>query len=207
MMGKILGELKNDFRETQVMWKDTPYKHIPNLLTLARILLTPFILYLLFMKNYWGAGILTVLALCTDALDGFLSKKILHAKSELGRKLDAIADKFLVMSIIISTIPNSPFILCPILIGECIISFLNIGSHYHGTWVKTLEWGRMKMIILSITVASAVCAYFISNFIWITYFVGTLTILLQVICIIKYYHIFMENKKEISHISNSTYKS
>lgn len=205
-MGKIFGELKKDFWETQVMWKATPYKHIPNLLTLLRILLTPFILYFLLIRDYYFAGILTVIALFTDALDGFLSKKVLHAKSEFGRKLDTIADKFLIMSVIISTIPNCPFILLPLLIGELIIAFLNIGSHYHGTWVKTLEWGRVKMILLSITVASTVCTYFISKLIWLTYFIGTFTILLQVICIIKYYHIFIGNKKVVSPISHSTYK-
>ncbi|MEX0671719.1 MAG: CDP-alcohol phosphatidyltransferase family protein [Candidatus Babeliales bacterium] len=71
---------------------------IPTLLTLARIAVTPCIIFAM-VYQYWGIAFsLFVFAAITDLLDGFLAR-ILDQKSLLGACLDPIADKLLTLSV------------------------------------------------------------------------------------------------------------
>jgi cardiolipin synthase len=67
-------------------------KQLPNLLTAARLLAVPYILYLLWMGNYQTALIWFSIAGITDVLDGFLARR-LRVTSKMGALLDPIADK------------------------------------------------------------------------------------------------------------------
>jgi phosphatidylglycerophosphate synthase len=63
----------------------------PNIITASRIALTPVVLASAIMgERSWFIGLLA-LALSTDVLDGYLARR-LNAHSQLGRKLDSIAD-------------------------------------------------------------------------------------------------------------------
>lgn len=77
--------------------------NLPNLLTLARILAIPVICWLLVAGGdtlRWIAFGLYVIAAITDWLDGYLARK-LDQGSPLGRMLDPIADKLLVLALLI----------------------------------------------------------------------------------------------------------
>lgn len=69
-------------------------KRIPNLLTAARLLAAPYILYLLWTGEYRTAIVWFAIASVTDVLDGFLARRF-QADSRLGALLDPIADKLL----------------------------------------------------------------------------------------------------------------
>ncbi len=65
--------------------------NIPNILSTLRIIIAPILLYLAWFghKNYFIIFLVT--ALLTDALDGFLARK-LNATTKTGAKLDSIGD-------------------------------------------------------------------------------------------------------------------
>ena len=71
-----------------------------NFITIARILLAPIILVFLIFGNYLVCVLLFFLAGLTDYYDGYLARKY-NAESELGEILDPIADKILVVFILI----------------------------------------------------------------------------------------------------------
>ena len=71
-----------------------------NLITVARIFLAPIILIFLIFGNYLVCVLLFFLAGLTDYFDGYLARKY-NAESELGEILDPIADKILVVFILI----------------------------------------------------------------------------------------------------------
>ena len=71
-----------------------------NFMTIARMLLAPIILVSLIFSNYLICVILFFLAGLTDYFDGYLARKY-NAESELGEILDPIADKILVVFILI----------------------------------------------------------------------------------------------------------
>ena len=75
--------------------------NIPNTVTVGRILLVPFVVWAIIVGKYQLAFWLFVAAGISDAVDGFLAKR-LGAQSEFGAYLDPLADKALLMSIYIT---------------------------------------------------------------------------------------------------------
>lgn len=76
---------------------------LPNLLTLARITVIPVIVALLYIAADWArwTALLLYMAACaTDYLDGYLARARGEV-SPLGRFLDPIADKLLVVAVIV----------------------------------------------------------------------------------------------------------
>lgn len=71
--------------------------NIPNILTLARIFLTPMLVWFLIGNHVELAFCVFVSAGFTDALDGLLAR-ILDQKSRLGSFLDPLADKLLLVT-------------------------------------------------------------------------------------------------------------
>ena len=74
---------------------------VPNLITLGRILLVPVVVWAITAGEMGLAFVLFLLAGISDAVDGFLAKRFAMT-SELGRYLDPLADKVLVVSIYVA---------------------------------------------------------------------------------------------------------
>ncbi len=67
-------------------------KHIPNILTIARFFLIPFIIYFIVVDNYPLAFAFLVLSGLTDVLDGFIARKF-NFITNFGKLIDPLADK------------------------------------------------------------------------------------------------------------------
>jgi cardiolipin synthase len=75
--------------------------NIPNIITLARIILVPVIVWAIASNQMEIAFAVFVLAGISDAVDGFLAKRF-NMASELGALLDPLADKALLVSIYVA---------------------------------------------------------------------------------------------------------
>jgi cardiolipin synthase len=75
--------------------------NLPNLITLIRILLVPFIIWLIISDQFLAAFAFFILAGVSDGADGYIAKHFQLA-TELGAYLDPIADKLLLVSIYLS---------------------------------------------------------------------------------------------------------
>jgi cardiolipin synthase len=73
----------------------------PNLITIARLLLVPIVVVAISSGQWLIAFVLFAAAGVSDAVDGFLARR-LNMRSELGAYLDALADKALLVSIYVS---------------------------------------------------------------------------------------------------------
>lgn len=73
----------------------------PNLITLARMLMTPLAVMMIISQQFLPAFLIFVLAGVSDAIDGFIAKNF-ELRSELGAYLDPLADKALLISIYVS---------------------------------------------------------------------------------------------------------
>lgn len=72
--------------------------NVPNMLTLARILAVPLTIWLILSEAWQLAFWLFALAGATDALDGYLARR-LNQRTDIGAYLDATADKALLVSV------------------------------------------------------------------------------------------------------------
>ncbi len=74
---------------------------LPNVITLARLMAVPLVVWLL-LGGYFRAGFWAILAATmSDAVDGFLARR-LNKQSRLGAVLDPIADKVLLVGIFVT---------------------------------------------------------------------------------------------------------
>ena len=74
---------------------------LPNLFTILRLALTPFVALAILSGDYTRAIVLCFLAGLSDGVDGLLARKLGQA-SQFGAYLDPIADKILLSAVYIS---------------------------------------------------------------------------------------------------------
>jgi cardiolipin synthase len=75
--------------------------NLPNLITLARILMVPVVIWAIASRQMQVAFLLFLAAGVSDAVDGFIAKRF-NMASELGAHLDPLADKTLIVSIYVA---------------------------------------------------------------------------------------------------------
>ena len=126
--------------------------NIPNALTVFRILLTPFFIYLLFNNFPYSnlyALIIFIVASLTDAYDGYYARKY-NIETEIGNFLDPLADKILVSSAFISfyllEIIDIWMVLI-ILLRDMFITLLRIVMKRNGYSLKTSRIAKSKTAI------------------------------------------------------------
>jgi len=75
--------------------------NVPNLLTIARIIMTPVIVYMVLIDKPWWALGLMVAAGITDMLDGAIARYF-NQHTTVGAYLDPLADKIMLISLIVT---------------------------------------------------------------------------------------------------------
>ena len=128
---------------------------IPNQLTLLRIVLIPvfvLVFYSPFSWNNYLACAIFILAGITDALDGYLARK-LDQTSSLGAFLDPVADKLMIAVVLVLLVQQKPeiYLTLPaaIIIGrEITVSALREWMAEIGARSKVAVsiWGKIKTI-------------------------------------------------------------
>jgi cardiolipin synthase (CMP-forming) len=77
------------------------FASLPNLITLARLLLAPLAVSMIISQRYFEAFLIFLAAGVSDAVDGFIAKRF-DLRTELGAYLDPLADKALLVSIYVT---------------------------------------------------------------------------------------------------------
>lgn len=113
-------------------------RDIPNLITVARLLLVPPIVWSLLTEQYGLALVLFVAAGLSDALDGFLAKTF-NWTSRLGGLLDPIADKLLLVNCYLALAWQDliPVWLTALVIGRDLV--ILVGAIVYNAVVERLE--------------------------------------------------------------------
>ena len=134
---------------------------IPNLITLARILLTPLFIIFLIQGQYRKALIVFLLAGLSDLADGLVARRW-HQKSPLGAYLDPLADKLLMSASFVAlsvarAIP--PWLTVAVLSRDLTMALgvvifrladlpLNISPTRLGKWTTTLQIFTILMVLV-----------------------------------------------------------
>lgn len=119
----------------------------PNMMTLIRLILVPFIFYLLLIGSYTYGTILFIIAALSDALDGARARTE-NRISLWGTIMDPIADKLLISSVAILLV--SRYISLPLASTIVFIEIVLILSSYFrfkGKVVPAKLSGKVKMVL------------------------------------------------------------
>jgi CDP-diacylglycerol---glycerol-3-phosphate 3-phosphatidyltransferase len=126
-------------------------RHLPNFLTMGRLILVPPIVILLFFPGRFPsavAGLIFLVASITDYFDGFIARRF-KLESSFGRFLDPIADKVLVCAALVMLISLdrvSAWIVMLIITREIAVSALRAISKTWDTSLKPSPVGKLKTV-------------------------------------------------------------
>lgn len=166
---------------------------IPNILTITRIVLIPFIIGFGMTKHFKLTVILVIIASLTDFLDGNLAR-LFHTTSALGAKLDSISDKIFAIALSLSIVSSCKNLILVIIL-EVLIAIMSAYYYKKTGIVKSLMVGKIKTVSLFTTIIIAYLCVIINNSILSTLLLGFIyaTCNLQLLSIIFYILFHIEN--------------
>jgi CDP-diacylglycerol--glycerol-3-phosphate 3-phosphatidyltransferase len=138
--------------------------NIPNLLTMGRIVMIPLCLWFLDQNTsrsgFWSAIVFTLAAL-TDLLDGYLARK-LGVVSVLGKFLDPLADKLIVMASLVWMVPMgriAPWVVIVLLAREISVTGLRSIAASEGVVISAGNEGKTKTALQMIGIVALLLGY------------------------------------------------
>ncbi|MDZ7751176.1 MAG: CDP-alcohol phosphatidyltransferase family protein [Gammaproteobacteria bacterium] len=107
-------------------------RHIPNALTIARMLMIPPAMLELVRGNHLTAMVIMAVAGITDGLDGYLARRF-DWRSRLGAILDPLADKLLMMAsyITLGYLGHIPLWLTLLVVGRDVVIMAGATVYYY----------------------------------------------------------------------------
>jgi CDP-diacylglycerol---glycerol-3-phosphate 3-phosphatidyltransferase len=122
---------------------------LPDQLTIARALSVPIVVVLYEVDfadhNYWATAVF-ILAMSTDWLDGRIARRRGHV-SPLGSLLDPVADKLLVLSVLVVLIDQDVFpawMVAAVVARELLVSGLRLAALERGVVIAARDLGKLK---------------------------------------------------------------
>lgn len=125
--------------------------NLPNKLTLIRVILIPFTVLLIALEQDIAAGIVFAVAAATDFLDGYLARKH-DLVTDLGKFLDPVADKLLVLTAMIMLSARAgaylpPWVVCVVAARDLMIDGLRMVASGKGTVIAAGIYGKIKTVL------------------------------------------------------------
>lgn len=140
-------------------------RHIPNILSTARILAAPYVCWLLWQRDYAPALAWMAAIGATDWFDGYLARKF-KAQSKLGAMLDPIADKVLMGGAFLTLALTGaiPAWIAWLVLGRdaliltfaiIVLTFTNIRREFPPSLAGKMSTGGQILYVLAVTAAGA----------------------------------------------------
>lgn len=117
-------------------------------LTVARALAVPVVIVLFAWDfaghDYWATGVFAV-AMATDWVDGWWARRS-ERTSDLGRLLDPVADKLLVMAVLIMLVGSvfPAWMVAAVIAREFLVSGLRLAAIERGVVISARDLGKLK---------------------------------------------------------------
>ena len=139
-------------------------RNIPNLLSAVRILAIPVVIGFLSSPGPQAsflAALIFALASLTDLLDGYIARQQ-KRETAVGKLLDPMADKLLVLSCMIMLIPleRIPAWIVVLIIGrEVAVTGLRGIASAEGMIIAASRWGKAKMVFQTLAMIGLMLHY------------------------------------------------
>lgn len=124
---------------------------VPNLITAARLVLTPFVVLAILREQWSQAFWLGMAAGMTDVLDGFAAR-LLHVSSRVGAYLDPIADKLLLSAsyLAFGIVHAAPWWMVGLVFGRDLFILAMAAYGYLFTAIREFPpsvWGKLSTFV------------------------------------------------------------
>lgn len=128
---------------------------IPNILSVIRLLLVPIFGWLYISEeNYFQAGIVLLISILSDFLDGFIARRF-DLITDLGKILDPIADKLTQLVVLFALITNFPLMIYPfivLLVKEIVSGIFSLLVIHRTETVSGAQWhGKVSTFFIFFT--------------------------------------------------------
>jgi len=138
--------------------------NLPNMLTMGRIVMIPLFLWFLDRETpracFWAALVFTLAAI-TDLLDGYLARRM-GIVSVLGKFLDPLADKLIVMATLVWMVPMGRipgWIVVILLAREISVTALRSIAASEGVVIAAGQEGKAKTALQMIGIIALLVGY------------------------------------------------
>ena len=160
--------------------------NLPNVLTLVRILLIPVFIVLMMVpdpERSLSAAVIFVVAAMTDLLDGYVARKTGQI-TKLGRLMDPIADKLLVLSALILLVQLdrvTALVAILIIAREVAVTGIRAIAATEGMIISAEVTGKYKMALQVIAIVLLILEGTVVNDIGNVHLAGIVTLYLSIV--------------------------
>lgn len=178
-------------------------KHVPNILTIIRFILIPFILFAIIQEQYLIAFIILTVSGLTDILDGFIARKF-NFITNFGKLIDPLADKATQISILATLVFKGiiPLWILFIVFLKEFVMIAGASFLYGKELVVSSRWyGKLATVLFYIAiVCSLTIRYFNLSFHFDQY-IYYLALLTTIFSLVMYFQAFYKkgylNKEDL----------
>ena len=175
-------------------------KHIPNMLSIFRIVLIPFFIREMFIGDTYFSALILLASGLTDLLDGYLARKFGWI-SQLGKVLDPIADKLTIVTVCIVLmlrLQEYKFYFIVLLLKECIMLVLGANLIKKKIKLEGAKWfGKLSTFSFYFT---TILLVFIPLPTWLANILLSVTTLCAVSAAFQYLPEYSKYKKELKKV-------
>ena len=168
------------------------FKHVPNILTLFRFILIPFIFISITNEQYLTAFIILTISGITDILDGFIARKF-NFITNFGKLIDPLSDKATQICVLLALVLNNivPLWILFIVFLKELIMIAGASFLYGKELVVSSKWyGKVSTVLFYIAIVSSLAIRYFNISIQFDTYIYYLALLMTLFSLVMYFNAF-----------------
>ena len=180
------------------------FKHVPNILTMCRFVLIPFIIISIFERDYLVAFIFLTISGLTDVLDGFIARKF-NFITNFGKLIDPLADKATQICTLIALAYTNiiPYWMLIVVFVKEAGMIAGASFLYGKQLVVSSRWyGKLATVLFYIAIVASLAVHYFNISVHFDMYIYYLALVMTIFALIMYFRDFFKkgymNKEELS---------
>ena len=168
------------------------FKHVPNILTLFRFILIPFIFISITNEQYLTAFIILTISGITDILDGFIARKF-NFITIFVKLIDPLSDKATQICVLLALVLNNivPLWILFIVFLKELIMIAGASFLYGKELVVSSKWyGKLSTVLFYIAIVSSLAIRYFNISIQFDTYIYYLALLMTLFSLVMYFNAF-----------------
>lgn len=168
------------------------FRYAPNILTMFRFVLIPFIFISILKSNYIAAFIILTISAITDILDGFIARKF-NFITNFGKLIDPLSDKATQISVLAALCIENiiPLWILLVVFLKEIIMIAGASFLYGKELVVSSKWyGKLATVLFYIAIVSSLIVKYLEFSFHFDTYIYYLALFITIFSLIMYFKAF-----------------